>query len=54
VFAELWQAQAFALAVKLSDHAHFTWKEWAAARSYTLGSRSGAMLKSDGRRALPL
>jgi nitrile hydratase accessory protein len=31
VFAEPWQAQAFALAVKLSDHGHFTWEEWAAA-----------------------
>ena len=31
VFAEPWQAQAFALAVKLSEEGHFTWKEWAAA-----------------------
>jgi nitrile hydratase accessory protein len=31
VFAEPWQAQAFALAVKLSEAGHFTWKEWAAA-----------------------
>jgi nitrile hydratase accessory protein len=31
VFAEPWQAQAFALAVKLSQAGHFTWKEWAAA-----------------------
>jgi len=30
VFAELWRAQAFALAVKLSQQGHFTWKEWAA------------------------
>jgi nitrile hydratase accessory protein len=28
VFAEPWQANAFALAVKLSEHGHFTWKEW--------------------------
>jgi nitrile hydratase accessory protein len=28
VFAEPWQAQAFALAVKLSEQGHFTWKEW--------------------------
>ena len=27
-FAEAWEAQAFALAVKLSDAGHFTWKEW--------------------------
>ena len=31
VFAEPWQAQAFALAVKLSQEGYFTWKEWAAA-----------------------
>ena len=31
VFAEPWQAQAFALAVRLSEDGHFTWKEWAAA-----------------------
>src|ERR1700674_1452161 len=29
VFAEPWQAQAFALAVKLSEQGHFTWSEWA-------------------------
>ena len=31
VFAEPWEAQAFALAVKLSEHGYFTWKEWAGA-----------------------
>jgi nitrile hydratase accessory protein len=31
VFAEPWQAQAFALAVKLSEQGHFTWQEWTAA-----------------------
>jgi nitrile hydratase accessory protein len=30
VFAEPWEAEAFALAVKLSEQGHFTWKEWAA------------------------
>ena len=29
VFAEPWQAQAFALAVKLSEQGVFTWSEWA-------------------------
>jgi len=29
VFAEPWQAQAFALAVKLSEQGHFSWTEWA-------------------------
>ena len=31
VFAEPWQAQAFAIAVRLSEKGYFTWKEWAAA-----------------------
>ena len=31
VFAEPWEVQAFALAVKLSEQGYFTWKEWAAA-----------------------
>ena len=38
VFAEPWQAQAFALAVKLSEQGHFTWKEWAAALAAELKS----------------
>jgi nitrile hydratase accessory protein len=29
VFAEPWQATAFALAVRLSAQGYFTWKEWA-------------------------
>ncbi|HUC61267.1 MAG TPA: nitrile hydratase accessory protein [Alphaproteobacteria bacterium] len=28
VFAEPWQAQAFALAVELAEAGHFTWAEW--------------------------
>lgn len=28
MFAEPWQAQAFALAVNLSEAGHFTWSEW--------------------------
>jgi nitrile hydratase accessory protein len=28
VFAEPWEAQAFALAVRLSEQGRFTWKEW--------------------------
>src|SRR4051812_26586241 len=31
VFAQPWQAQAFALAIKLSERGYFSWKEWAAA-----------------------
>ncbi len=29
VFAEPWQAQAFAMTVKLHEHGLFTWSEWA-------------------------
>src|SRR5262249_9161087 len=36
VFAEPWQAEAFALAVKLSEQGQFTWKEWAAALAQEL------------------
>jgi nitrile hydratase accessory protein len=30
VFREPWEAQAFAMAVKLHEAGHFTWPEWAA------------------------
>ncbi len=30
IFREPWEAQAFALAVRLSEAGHFTWSEWAA------------------------
>jgi nitrile hydratase accessory protein len=30
-FSEPWEAQAFALAVKLSEQGYFTWKEWSEA-----------------------
>lgn len=30
VFAEPWQAQAFAMAVRLYEQGHFTWTQWAA------------------------
>jgi len=33
VFAEPWQAQAFALTVRLHEQGHFTWNEWAQALS---------------------
>jgi nitrile hydratase accessory protein len=29
VFREPWEAQAFALAVRLHEAGHFTWREWA-------------------------
>jgi nitrile hydratase accessory protein len=28
VFREVWEAQAFAMAVALNEHGLFTWKEW--------------------------
>jgi nitrile hydratase accessory protein len=31
VFREPWQAQAFAMAVRLHEAGHFTWPEWAEA-----------------------
>jgi nitrile hydratase accessory protein len=31
VFAEPWEAQAFALVVALHDRGHFSWSEWAQA-----------------------
>jgi nitrile hydratase accessory protein len=31
VFREPWEAQAFAMAVRLHEAGHFTWPEWAAA-----------------------
>jgi len=36
VFAEPWQAQAFALAVRLHAQGAFTWPQWAAALSEAL------------------
>jgi nitrile hydratase accessory protein len=48
VFAEPWQAQAFALAVKLSDEGHFTWKEWAAALAAELKAAADRGEPDDG------
>jgi nitrile hydratase accessory protein len=48
VFAEPWQAQAFALAVKLSEHGHFTWKEWAAALADELKAAESRGEPDDG------
>ena len=50
VFAEPWQAQAFALAVKLSEHGHFTWKEWATALAYELKVAASRGEPDDGSR----
>ena len=48
VFAEPWQAQAFALAVRLSAQGHFTWKEWAAALADELKAAADRGEPDDG------
>ncbi len=50
VFAEPWQAQAFALAVKLSEQGHFTWKEWAAALAAEIKAAAERGEPDDGSR----
>jgi nitrile hydratase accessory protein len=50
VFAEPWQAQAFAIAVKLSDEGHYTWKEWAAALADQLQAAERRGEPDDGSR----
>jgi nitrile hydratase accessory protein len=50
VFAEPWQAQAFALAVKLSEQGHFTWKEWAACLAEELQAAARRGEPDDGSR----
>lgn len=50
VFAEPWQAQAFALAVTLSQQGYFTWKEWAAALADELRRASDRGQPDDGSR----
>lgn len=50
VFAEPWQAQAFALAVKLSELGHFTWSEWASALADELKAAADRGEVDDGSR----
>lgn len=50
VFAEPWQGQAFALAVKLSEAGYFTWKEWAAALAAELKAAADRGEPDDGSR----
>ena len=50
VFAEPWQAQAFALSVRLSAQGHFTWKEWAAALADELKAAADRGEHDDGTR----
>ena len=48
VFAEPWQATAFALAVRLSSEGHFTWQEWAATLADELKLAAGRGEPDDG------
>jgi nitrile hydratase accessory protein len=50
VFAEPWQARAFALAVRLSAAGHFTWTEWAAALATQLDAAAQRGAPDDGSR----
>ena len=50
MFAEPWQAQAFALAVKLSEQRHFSWTEWAEALGAELKSAADRGEPDDGSR----
>lgn len=50
VFAEPWQAQAFALAVQLSAAGHFSWTEWATALGAQLQAAADRGEPNDGSR----
>ena len=50
VFEAPWQAQAFALAVKLSEEGHFTWKEWAGTLADELAEAEARGEPDDGSR----
>ena len=47
-FAEPWQAQAFAMAVRLSAQGYFTWKEWASALADELKAAADRGKPDDG------
>ena len=50
VFAEPWEASAFALAVRLSAQGHFTWNEWAATLGGELKAAAARGEPEDGSR----
>lgn len=50
VFAEPWQAQAFAMAVQLSAEGHFTWTEWTEALGGQLQAATDRGEPDDGSR----
>lgn len=47
VFAEPWQAQAFALTLQLHRDGHFTWAEWSAALAAKI-AEAGSVSGDDG------
>lgn len=48
VFAQPWQARAFALALKLSEHGHFTRTEWTQALARELKNATATGEVDDG------
>ena len=50
VFAEPWQAQAFAIAVQLSAAGYFTWSEWTTALGAQLHAAAARGEPDDGSR----
>ena len=48
VFAEPWQAQAFALAVHLIDSGHITWSEWSATLGEEVANAGKNGISEDG------
>ena len=50
VFAEPWQAQAFALTIRLHEAGCFTWPEWAGALAVVLREAAAAGEPDDGTR----
>lgn len=50
VFDEPWQAQAFALAVRLSELGHFSWKTWARTLAEEIAAADALGEPDDGSR----
>ncbi len=48
IFAEPWEAQAFAMAVKLHEAGHFAWTEWASALAEELKGAADRGEPDDG------
>lgn len=50
VFAEPWQAHAFALTIRLHEQGYFTWNEWAAALAAEIKAAAENGVPGDGSR----